>query len=67
MKGKLPAWLSGAFVRNGPGTFKGVKCEPCLPNETPETCQTQAARKALAHMHPYGKHMLTLHAWVMST
>ena len=34
MKGKLPAWLRGAFVRNGPGTFKGVKCDPRLLNET---------------------------------
>ena len=27
VEGKLPAWLSGAFVRNGPGTFKGVRCD----------------------------------------
>lgn len=35
VKGKLPAWLRGTFVRNGPGTFKGVKCDPALPCKLP--------------------------------
>ena len=25
MEGTLPAWLHGALVRNGPGTFQGMK------------------------------------------
>jgi len=25
VEGNLPAWLHGSLVRNGPGTFKGMK------------------------------------------
>ncbi len=24
VKGQIPKWLSGSFVRNGPGTYKGM-------------------------------------------
>jgi carotenoid cleavage dioxygenase-like enzyme len=25
VQGQVPKWLAGSFVRNGPGTFKGMK------------------------------------------
>ena len=25
MEGQLPSWLHGSLVRNGPGTFRGMK------------------------------------------
>lgn len=25
VEGKLPAWIEGTFVRNGPGTYKGMR------------------------------------------
>ena len=25
MEGELPSWLHGSLVRNGPGTFRGMK------------------------------------------
>ena len=25
VSGSIPSWLKGSYVRNGPGTFKGVK------------------------------------------
>lgn len=25
VEGKIPAWLHGSYIRNGPGTFRGMK------------------------------------------